>query len=204
MCRAGIYKVKSHTTLGVENVSKVGELWRAEIHPFSGNFSLSAKTTENFVSGAVFDVVNRSSKNDHLELLWSHYCPRDKLRNIFTNFLKLGWDSLRVNISNKFVFGYCRSLDMRMFDQNVIQKFVHSWSHFWTLEFDIVAPATRLFDISDIIGMLRGYAIRSGRRPEGSQRPQGGPPRPLTSRGTSAWPYRVTTQYSFYPVQLYS
>ena len=27
-----------------------------------------------------------------------------------------------------------------------------------------------------------------------------GPPRPLTSRGTSAWPYRVTTQYSFYPV----
>ena len=30
-----------------------------------------------------------------------------------------------------------------------------------------------------------------------------GPPRPLTSRGTSAWPYRVTTQYSFYPVQMY-
>ena len=58
-----------------------------------------------------------------------------------------------------------------------------------------------------IKGILRGYAIRSGRRPEGSQRPQGGPcgpPRPLTSRGTSAWPYRVTTQYSFYPVQMYS
>ena len=57
------------------------------------------------------------------------------------------------------------------------------------------------------IGILRGYAIRSGRRPEGSQRPQGGPPgppRPLTSRGTSAWPYRVTTQYSFYPVQICS
>ena len=31
-----------------------------------------------------------------------------------------------------------------------------------------------------------------------------GPPRPLTSRGTSAWPYRVTTQYSFYPAQIYS
>ena len=31
-----------------------------------------------------------------------------------------------------------------------------------------------------------------------------GSPRPLTSRGTSAWPYRVTTQYSFYPVQMYS
>ena len=31
-----------------------------------------------------------------------------------------------------------------------------------------------------------------------------GPPRPLTSRGTSAWPYRVTTQYSFYPVQICS
>ena len=31
-----------------------------------------------------------------------------------------------------------------------------------------------------------------------------GPPRPLTSRGTSAWPYRVTTLYSFYPVQIYS
>ena len=31
-----------------------------------------------------------------------------------------------------------------------------------------------------------------------------GPPRPLTSRGTSAWLYRVTTQYSFYPVQIYS
>ena len=27
----------------------------------------------------------------------------------------------------------------------------------------------------EIIGILRGYAIRSGRRPEGSQRPQGGP-----------------------------
>ena len=27
----------------------------------------------------------------------------------------------------------------------------------------------------NIIGILRGYAIRSGRRPEGSQRPQGGP-----------------------------
>ena len=30
-----------------------------------------------------------------------------------------------------------------------------------------------------------------------------GPPRSLTSLGTSAWPYRVTTQYSFYPVQMY-
>ena len=35
-----------------------------------------------------------------------------------------------------------------------------------------------------MIWMLRGYAIRSGRRPEGSQRPAG-PPRLLTSRGTS-------------------
>ena len=31
-----------------------------------------------------------------------------------------------------------------------------------------------------------------------------GPPRLLTSRGTSAWPYRITAQYSFYPVQLYN
>ena len=31
-----------------------------------------------------------------------------------------------------------------------------------------------------------------------------GPPRLLTSRGTSTWPYRITAQYSFYPVQLYS
>ena len=59
-----------------------------------------------------------------------------------------------------------------------------------------------------IIGILRGYAIRSGRRPEGGQRPPGGP---QTSRGKSAaagrpadFPYRVTTQYSFYPVQIYS
>ena len=43
-----------------------------------------------------------------------------------------------------------------------------------------------------IKGILRGYAIRSGRRPSGSQR------RPLTSLGTSTWPYRVTTQYSYY------
>ena len=28
-------------------------------------------------------------------------------------------------------------------------------------------------------------------------------PRPLTSPGMSAWPYRVTTKYSFYPVQAY-
>ena len=31
------------------------------------------------------------------------------------------------------------------------------------------------------IGLLRGYAIRSGRRPEGSQRPQGGPQDRLAS-----------------------
>ena len=31
-----------------------------------------------------------------------------------------------------------------------------------------------------------------------------GAPQPLTSRGTSAWPYHVTRQYSFYPVQIYS
>ena len=42
-----------------------------------------------------------------------------------------------------------------------------------------------------IKGKLRGYAIRSGRRPSGSQRS-------LTSLGTSAWPYRVTTQYSYF------
>ena len=54
------------------------------------------------------------------------------------------------------------------------------------------------YDITKI-GILRGYAIRSGR-----QTPDRWPPRPLTSRGTSAWPYRVTTQYSFYPVQIYS
>ena len=41
-----------------------------------------------------------------------------------------------------------------------------------------------------IKGILRGYAIRSVRRPSESQRP-------LTSLGTSAWPYRVTTQYSY-------
>ena len=28
-------------------------------------------------------------------------------------------------------------------------------------------------------------------------------PRPLTSRGMSAWPYRVTTKYSFYPVRIH-
>ena len=52
-----------------------------------------------------------------------------------------------------------------------------------------------------IKGILRGYAIRSGRRPSGSQQKStevSGPPRPLTSRGTSAWPYRVTKQYSYY------
>ena len=30
-----------------------------------------------------------------------------------------------------------------------------------------------------------------------------GRPRPLTSRGMSAWPYRVTTKYYFYPVRTY-
>ena len=51
-----------------------------------------------------------------------------------------------------------------------------------------------------INGILRGYAIRSGRRPSGSQRPgrMRSALRPLTSLGTSAWPYRVTTQYSYY------
>ena len=43
-----------------------------------------------------------------------------------------------------------------------------------------------------IKGILCGYAIRSGRHPSGSQRPG-----PLTSLGMSAWPYRVTTKYSY-------
>ena len=30
-----------------------------------------------------------------------------------------------------------------------------------------------------------------------------GRPQPLTSRGMSAWPYRVTTHYSFYPVHTF-
>ena len=47
--------------------------------------------------------------------------------------------------------------------------------------------------------ILCGYVIRSGRHPEGSQLPLGRP-RPLTSRIESP-PYRVTTKYSFYPVQ---
>ena len=38
--------------------------------------------------------------------------------------------------------------------------------------FTIVLLTTYLYWIK---GILRGYAIRSGRRPEGSQRPQGGP-----------------------------
>ena len=40
-----------------------------------------------------------------------------------------------------------------------------------------VTEWSTLYEISifDKIGILRGYAIRSGRRPEGSQRPQGGP-----------------------------
>ena len=54
-----------------------------------------------------------------------------------------------------------------------------------------------------IIGIPCGYATRSGRHPEGSQRPGGPARRPLTSRGMSAWPYRVTTKYSFYPVHTY-
>ena len=44
-----------------------------------------------------------------------------------------------------------------------------------------------------IKGILCGYEIRSGRHPSGSQRPG-----PLTSLGMPAWPYRVTTKYSYY------
>ena len=46
--------------------------------------------------------------------------------------------------------------------------------------------ALEIFRIIHTIGILRGYAIRSGRRPEGSRRPQGGPQVRQTSRGTSA------------------
>ena len=45
-----------------------------------------------------------------------------------------------------------------------------------------------------IEGILRGYAIQSGRCPSGSQRPGRTALLPLTSLGTSAWPYRVTMQ----------
>ena len=62
------------------------------------------------------------------------------------------------------------------------------------------------------MGILSGYAIRSDRHHEGSKRPptnrplQQPPcqPRPLTCWGISAWPYRVTTKYSFIPCKYIS
>ena len=83
----------------------------------------------------------------------------------------------------------------------------HTWSKArmlkWLLTTMILyTEATR--PTGNKIEILCGYAIRQGRHPLGSQRPPGRPGRrPLPSRGMSAWPYRVTTKYSFYPVQTY-
>ena len=71
------------------------------------------------------------------------------------------------------------------------------WQWMWHFLLIIIASIIHKYWIK---GIPRGYAIRSGRHPSGSQRP--GPTarsarRPLTSRGMSAWPYRVTTQYSY-------
>ena len=73
----------------------------------------------------------------------------------------------------------------------------HCISHF-------KAQLAQLFLIQHLIctywikGILCGYAIRSGRHPSGSQRPGPTCGRPLTSLGMFAWPYRVTTKYSYY------
>ena len=53
-----------------------------------------------------------------------------------------------------------------------------------------------------IIGILSGYAIRqTSLGKSAAAGPTCGRPRPLTTRGMSAWPYRVTPKYSFYPVR---
>ena len=48
---------------------------------------------------------------------------------------------------------------------------------------------------------LRDTVRQTSRGKSAAAGPTAGRPRPLTSRGMSAWPYRVTTKYSFYPVR---
>ena len=70
-----------------------------------------------------------------------------------------------------------------------------------TLELDIYKGQGTCIQVGafdDKIGILCGYAIRSGRHPEGSQRP---PDRPQVGPGRWLPEYRVTTKYSFYPVR---
>ena len=54
---------------------------------------------------------------------YDHACPRDNLKNIFQIFLKLGWNILWVNISDKFDDGYRSSLNMHIIDQKVTLTF---------------------------------------------------------------------------------
>ena len=50
---------------------------------------------------------------------------------------------------------------------------------------------------------LRDTVRQTSRGKSAAAGPTAGRPRPLTSRGMSAWPYRVTTKYSFYPVRTF-
>ena len=48
---------------------------------------------------------------------------------------------------------------------------------------------------------LRDTVRQTSREKSVAAGPTTGRPQPLTFRGMSAWPYRVTTKYSFYPVR---
>ena len=68
------------------------------------------------------------------------------------------------------------------------------WQWMWHFLLIIIASIVHKYWIK---GIPRGYTIWSGRHPSGSQRP-GSARRLLTSLGMSAWPYRVTAQYSYF------
>ena len=57
-----------------------------------------------------------------------HLCdeayPCNNLENVFQIFLKIGWNTIWVNILDKFNDGYCSSLDMCIIDPNEILIFL--------------------------------------------------------------------------------
>ena len=65
---------------------------------------------------------------------YDHACPRDNLKNIFQIFLKLGWNILWVNISDKFDDGYRSSLNMHIIDQKVTLTYFEFLKPFFKVE----------------------------------------------------------------------
>ena len=105
----------------------------------------------------------------------------------------------RSNISQIFVFWHCYPLYLFPnpgADLYAFQKHSPRLANQTITRSTLVTPWSN----RNILWLRDAVRQTSRGKSAAAGRPTAGRPRPLTSRGMSAWPYRVTTKYSFYPV----